>query len=87
MTTLDPSTDPSSLPLLLTVEEAAAMLRVRRSDGYEMAHEYLDSGGTAGMPVMRLSRTGLRVPRWALVILIMTGRVVRLDDPDAATDQ
>lgn len=64
---------------LLTIEEAAAVLRVGRSLAYRMAHEYLATGGTAGMPVLRFGSC-LRVPRWALLELAATGRVVRLCD-------
>ena len=67
---------------LLTIEEAAAVLRVGRSLAYRLASDYLDSGGTAGMPVLRFGSC-LRVPLWALLELATTGRVVRLCDADA----
>ena len=35
---------------LLTIKEAAAAMRVSLSLGYQLAHEYLNSGGTAGLP-------------------------------------
>jgi hypothetical protein len=41
-------------PQLLTLGEAAAVLRIGRSLGYQLAHEYLNSGGTSGLPVVRL---------------------------------
>ena len=66
--------------MLLTVSEAAAFLRIGRSRGYDLAREYLDSGGTTGLPVIRLGASCLRVPRWALLELGATGRVVRLCD-------
>ncbi len=62
---------------LLTIEEAARYLGISRSLAYALAAEYLDSGGTAGLPVIRFG-TCLRVPRWALVELATTGNVVRL---------
>ena len=62
---------------LLTIKEAAAAMRVGLSLGYQLAHEYLNSGGTAGLPVLRFG-TCMRVPRWALDELITTGRVARL---------
>jgi len=71
---------------LLTIKEAAAAMRVSLSLGYQLAHEYLNSGGTAGLPVLRFG-TCMRVPRWALVVLITTGRVVRLADAAAPTDE
>ena len=66
-------------PLLLTVEEAAGVLRIGRSLAYELARQYEASDGRQGLPVMRLGSC-LRVPRWALAELIATGCVVRLAD-------
>jgi len=65
---------------LLTVPEASRVLRIGRQLGYQLAHEYLASGGTSGLPVVRFGRKNLRVPRWALNELAKTGRVVRLCD-------
>ncbi len=62
---------------LLTIEEAARYLGISRSLAYALAAEYLDSGGTAGVPVIRFG-TCLRVPRWSLVELATTGNLVRL---------
>ena len=64
---------------LLTVEEAARVLRIGRSLAYQLAREYEASGGVAGLPVVRLGGC-LRVPRWALLELALYGRVVRLCD-------
>jgi hypothetical protein len=66
-------------PLLLTVEEAAGVLRIGRSLGYELARLYESSDGREGLPVLRLGAL-LRVPRWALAELISSGHVVRLAD-------
>ena len=66
-------------PLLLTVEEAAELLRIGRSLAYELARRYELSGGREGLPVIRVGAR-LRVPRWALIELLATGRVVRLVD-------
>ena len=38
---------------LLTVKEAAAEMRVCLSHSYDLAHEYLNSGGTSCLPVLR----------------------------------
>ena len=70
---------------LLTIKEAAAEMRICLSHAYELAHEYLNSGGTAGLLVLRFG-TCMRVPRWALDVLITTGRVVRLADAPVSTD-
>lgn len=68
---------------LLTMEEAARVLRIGRSLVYQLATEYVTSGGTSGVPVIRLGGC-LRVPRWALLELALTGRVVRLCDASVA---
>jgi hypothetical protein len=64
---------------LLTIEEAARFLRIGRSLAYQLAAEYAASGGMSGLPAIRLGGC-LRVPRWALLELALTGRVVRLCD-------
>jgi hypothetical protein len=66
-------------PLLLTVEESAAVLRIGRSLAYELARLYESSDGRDGLPVLRVGAL-MRVPRWALAELISTGLVVRLAD-------
>ena len=70
---------------LLTVLEASDYLRIGRTLGYQLADDNLRSGGTTGLPVIRLGEKCLRVPRWALVELATTGRVVRLCDAEAPT--
>ena len=70
---------------LLTIEEAARVLRIGRSLAYQLAHEYEASGGVSGLPVIRLGGC-LRVPRWALLELALTGRVVRLCDADLSLE-
>ena len=67
----------SALPRLPTVEEAARALGIGRSLGYRLARLYEATGGTEGLPVIRVG-TVLRVPEWALVELMRTGRVVNL---------
>ncbi|MCU1395516.1 MAG: hypothetical protein JWM34_3944 [Ilumatobacteraceae bacterium] len=67
----------SSLPMLLKVEEAAGVLRIGRSKAYEMVQRYSASGGTEGLPVLRMGDL-LRVPRGALQEYVTTGRVVQL---------
>jgi excisionase family DNA binding protein len=75
-------------PLMMTVEEAAEVLRVSRAHGYQLARRYEASDGTEGIPVLRVGNC-LRVPRWALVELLGTGRLVKLRDaiePDEPLD-
>lgn len=55
----------SAPPDCLTVEEAAAVLRISRTTAYAQVNEYLDSGGASGVPAIRVARQ-IRVPRAAL---------------------
>jgi len=80
MPSLDAFTDAVEPHPLLTVDEAARMMRIGRSRAYALAHEYINSGGMVGMPVIVFGPGCFRVPRWALIELITTGRVVRLCD-------
>jgi len=59
----------ADLPDVLTVEEAAAVLRISRGAAYDLARRYLWSGGKDGLPVFRLGRR-LRVPKAALERLL-----------------
>lgn len=59
--------DPDAV--LLTVEEAASILRIGRSSAYMLANVYLATEGAAGLPVIRLGRC-LRVPSARLQELI-----------------
>lgn len=53
-------------PEVLTVEEAAAILRISRNSAYALARRWLATKGAEGLPVVKLGRT-LRVPRPALL--------------------
>jgi excisionase family DNA binding protein len=53
------------LPEVLTIDEAARLLRIGRNSAYALAREWLASGGAHGLPVVKLGRS-LRVPRAAL---------------------
>jgi hypothetical protein len=44
------------LPLMLTVAEAAVVLRVSRTTAYKLAEIWRTSGGREGLPVIRLGR-------------------------------
>lgn len=57
------------LPDVLTVEEAAAVLRIGRGAAYELARRFRETDGREGLPVVCFGRT-LRVPRAALVRML-----------------
>ncbi len=58
--------------MLLTVPEAARALRIGRATAYDLAHVWIDSAGTKGLPVVTIGRS-LRVPTAALERLITLG--------------
>jgi hypothetical protein len=60
------------LPDFLTVEEAAAVLRIGRTSAYLLCQRLRFSGGESGLPVVRVGRQ-LRVPRAALLRLAQSG--------------
>ena len=60
------------LPEFLTVEEAAAVLRIGRTSAYLLCQRWRFSRGESGLPVVQVGRQ-LRVPRAALVRLAESG--------------
>lgn len=90
--TFDTRAHMSEVPDMLTVEEAATILRVGRTTGYELANRWLDSGGEEGLPVIHVGRL-LRVPtvlfeeRFRLkVTRVSSGRfVVKLQEAQGPT--
>jgi transposase len=54
---------------VLTIEEAAAVLRIGRNAAYALARQWRSTGGQEGIPCIELGRT-LRVPRRALQQLL-----------------
>jgi excisionase family DNA binding protein len=58
-----------AVPDLLTIEEAAAVLRIGRTTAYELANRDLATGGGEGLGVVRVGRL-LRVRRTALEALV-----------------
>ena len=79
MASIDVDVAPGAL--VLTVEEAAQILRIGRTFAYQQARLYLETGGVAGIPVVQIGGC-FRVPRWALLELALTGRLVRLCDAE-----
>jgi hypothetical protein len=45
------------LPEVLTVEEAAAVLRIGRTAAYELCRQWRTTGGRQGLPVVAFGRT------------------------------
>ena len=64
-------------PDFLTMEEAAAILRIGRNQVYELARVWRATGGERGVPVVEFGRL-LRVPKAALM------RLAGLAEPLAA---
>ena len=62
------------LPEVMTVEEAAAFLRIGRSAAYELCRQWRATGGRAGLPVLTLGRT-LRVPRAGIARMLLAPEV------------
>ncbi|MCZ7537889.1 MAG: helix-turn-helix domain-containing protein [Acidimicrobiia bacterium] len=50
---------------VLTIEEAAAILRISRNAAYAAARQWRATGGKDGLPCIEIGRT-LRVPREGL---------------------
>ena len=57
------------LPVVLTVEEAAQVLRIGRGAAYELTRQWRATGVQTGLPVVTLGRR-LRVPRHALLSML-----------------
>jgi hypothetical protein len=57
------------LPPLLTVEEAAKLLRIGRTKAYALAQEWRTTGGRSGLPVVDFGHV-LRVPLCQLEQLV-----------------
>lgn len=72
MGSLNGNSEPRNrLPVLLTVEEAGALLRIGRTKAYSMAREWRETDGRSGLPVIDLGHV-LRVPRRALEEMVGT---------------
>ena len=52
-------------PDMLTIEEAARVVRIGRSAAYKLARDYLTTNGDSGLPAKRIGGQ-LRVPRHML---------------------
>lgn len=61
---------------VLTVEEAASILRISRNAAYSLARQWRASGGQSGLPCFELGRC-IRVPRSALAEMLGNGAAPR----------
>jgi predicted DNA-binding transcriptional regulator AlpA len=59
--------DIETLPDMLRVEEAAAVLRISRSRAYDEVAAFQRTGGREGLPSIRIGTRCLRVPKRALL--------------------
>lgn len=65
------------LPDVLTVDEAADVLRISRNTAYAMAKEWRATGGRTGLPVVELRPNILRVPKQGLAELLSGATLTR----------
>jgi excisionase family DNA binding protein len=49
-------TSPAPGQLFIGVEDAARLLGISRSLAYDLANQWIDSGGRTGLPAIRLGR-------------------------------
>ena len=69
----------SAISEVLTVEEAADVLRISRNSAYALARQWRTTGGREGLPVIELGRN-LRVPRARLERLLAGGETSEGDE-------
>lgn len=60
-----PATETHTSNEVLTIDEAAAILRISRNAAYAAARQWRATGGKTGLPCIEIGRT-LRVPRTEL---------------------
>jgi hypothetical protein len=74
----------TGLPDLLTVEEAARVLRIGRTKAYAMTVEWRRTHGKTGLPVIDFGNA-LRVPRCQLEAIV-GGPITSLEDPPTSPE-
>jgi len=78
----------AGLPDLLTIEEAARVIRVGRTKAYAMAREWRATGGRSGLPVVDFGHA-LRVPLCQLEMIVggpLTAEGLGADAPATAVE-
>lgn len=73
--------DEQTVTEVLTVEEAARLLRIGRNAAYSLAREWRATGGRTGLPCVKFGRT-LRVPVAQLQDILL-GRADTPENNDA----
>lgn len=73
------TTSPTDAAEVLTVDEAAAVLRISRNAAYTLTRQWRATGGRTGLPCIKIGRS-VRVPRADLDRLIRAAHPS--DDPD-----
>ena len=73
MTTMPAPSTLDGLPLMLTLTEAAEVLRVSRTSAYKLADEWRRSGGATGLPTVRLGRLLVRRVDLASIVGVAPG--------------
>jgi hypothetical protein len=66
-------TDGPAVVELLTIPEAARFLRIGRSAAYDLARRFEATGGSEGIPCVRVGGRLLRVPVDALRAMVTIG--------------
>lgn len=64
-----PDASLAGLPLMLTVDEAAGLLRISRTSAYKLAHEWRCTAGASGLPTVRLG-SRIMVRRVDLAVIV-----------------
>lgn len=59
----------AGLPLMLTVDEAAGLLRISRTSAYKLAQEWRCTAGASGLPTVRLG-SRIMVRRVDLAVIL-----------------
>ena len=73
------TTSPTDAAEVLTVDEAAAVLRISRNAAYTLTRQWRATGGRTGLPCIKIGRS-VRVPRADLDRIISAAHPS--DDPD-----
>lgn len=74
-------TEPNESTEVLTVDEAAVLLRVSRNSVYSAARQWRATGGKEGLPCIEIGRS-VRIPQDALRLLLRGSPLPGAEDLD-----